>query len=100
MANAHHLVKRLLEAPDLARVVPRLPPDVLHRVIDRCGLEGCADLVALATPHQLERVLDVDLWRVPAASADEALDVERFGLWLEVLLQAGASIAADKLAAM
>jgi len=100
MADEQSLVKRLLDTADIARVVPGLAPEILHRLIERCGLEDCAELVALATPRQLERVLDTDLWRAPAAGADEALDADRFGLWLEVLLQAGASTAADKLAAM
>ena len=27
--------------------MPRLPPELLHRVIQTCGLEDCAQLVAL-----------------------------------------------------
>jgi len=100
MADAHALVRRLLDTPDIARIVPGLAPAILHRVIERCGLEDCAELVALATPRQIERVLDTDLWRAPTAGADETLDVDRFGLWLEVLLQGGASNAAEKLSAM
>jgi hypothetical protein len=100
MADAQSLVRRLLDTPDIARVVPGLAPEILHRVIDRCGLEDCAELVALATPRQIERVLDTDLWRAPTAGADETLDADRFGVWLEVLLQGGASNAAEKLAAM
>ena len=100
MADEQHFVTRLLNTPDIARVVPRLAPEVLYRVIERCGLEDCVDLVALATPRQLERVLDFDLWRAPVAGADEAFDAGRFGLWLEVLAQSGAAAAADQLAAM
>jgi len=55
------LLVRVLNAPDLTRVVPHLHPGVLHRVIQICGLEDCADLVALATPDQLAHVLDVDI---------------------------------------
>jgi hypothetical protein len=100
MADARPLLERLLGTPDLARVVPQLRPDVLVRVIDRCGLEDCAELVALATPRQLARVLDEDLWRSPAPGVDETLDAERFGLWLDVLLQAGADVAARTIAAL
>jgi hypothetical protein len=98
MDEPRDLVRRLLDTEGIARVVPRLPPEVLHRVIDRCGLDDCVDLVALATPRQLEGVFDLDLWRAPAPGADEALDATRFGQWVEVLLQSGAATAGDKLA--
>ncbi|HJZ77323.1 MAG TPA: DUF6178 family protein [Vicinamibacterales bacterium] len=100
MVETRDLVKRLLDTPDIARVLPRLPPDVLHRLIDRCGLEACAEIVALITPRQLERLLDIDLWRAPAPGADERLDAERFGQWVEMLLQLDPSAAAERLAAM
>jgi len=100
MSEPRHLLARLLSSPDITRVVPRLTPEVLQRVIDRCGLEACAEIVALATPAQLTRVLDIDLWRPAAPGGDEALDVDRFGEWLEMLLQLGGEIAAGRLAAM
>lgn len=88
---------RILESSRLDRLVPRLQPQVLHQVIQRRGLEGCADLLALATPAQLARVLDLDLWRSAEPAGDETLDADRFGVWLEVLMEAGASVAAEKL---
>lgn len=94
MTDARPLLARLLHAPDLARVVPQLPPDVLLRVIDRCGLDDCAELVALATPRQIARVLDTDLWRSARPGASEVLDADRFGQWLEVLVDAGTEVAA------
>jgi len=97
MADPLSLLDRLLSTRDLATIVPRLPPDVLHRVIQRCGLEDCAEFVALATPEQLARILDVDIWRVRSPGEDEEFDADRFGLWLQVLMQAGAAVAAQKL---
>jgi hypothetical protein len=97
MADARPLLDRLLKTPDLAKIVPCLPPHLLRRVIQRCGLEDCAEFVALATPEQLGHVLDADVWRVRAPGLDEELDAERFGVWLQVLMQAGAAIAAEKL---
>ena len=64
MATPHPLLDRLLKTPDLARVIPVLPPDVLHRVIQACGLEDSTEFVALATPTQLSRILDVDVWHL------------------------------------
>jgi hypothetical protein len=94
------LLDRILDTPNLGLVVPRLPPGVLHRVIQTCGLEDCGELVALATPDQLARVLDLDLWRTARPGVDEQLDADRFGVWLEVLLECGAAVAAQKLADM
>jgi hypothetical protein len=100
MATSRPLLDRLLNTPDLAKAVPRLQPDVLHRVIQTCGLADSAEFVALATPAQLARILDVDLWRVRAPGADEEFDVDRFGAWLDVLMQAGGAVAAEKLTAL
>jgi Family of unknown function (DUF6178) len=94
------LLDRLLDTPNLARVIPRLRPEMLHRVIERCGLEDCAALVALTTPEQLAGIFDLDLWRPGEPGLDEQFDAGRFGVWLEVLLESGASAAADSLAAM
>jgi hypothetical protein len=100
MTKSESLIERLRQAPDLERVVPHLPPNVLHRVITACGLEDCADVIALATPAQLSRVLDADVWRAPQPGFDEQLDADRFGTWIEVLMQSGAAVAAQKLAAL
>jgi hypothetical protein len=97
MAISRPLLDRLLNTPDLAKAVPHLQPEVLHRVIQTCGLEDSAEFVALATPAQLGRILDLDVWRLHTPGADEAFDVERFGVWLEVLMQCGAPVAAEKL---
>ena len=94
------LLDRILDTPDLARVVPQLPPQLLHRVIQAYGLEDCGDLVALATPDQLQHVFDVDLWRPLRPGLDEQLDADRFGVWLDVLMESGAAIAAEKIVGM
>jgi hypothetical protein len=86
--------------PHLGHVVPRLQPELLHRVIQSCGLEDCGELVALATPDQLARVFDLDLWPTVQPRLDEQFDADRFGVWLEVLVESGATMAAQKLAEM
>lgn len=100
MAKPRPLLDRLLNTPDLAKIVPHLQPEVLHRVIQICGLEDCAAFVALATPEQISRVLDLDLWRVRTRGGDEEFDADRFGAWLEVLMESGAALAAQKLAGL
>ena len=56
--------------------------------------------MALATPAQLAHVFALDLWRAARAGQDEQFDADRFGVWLEVLVDVGAVVAADKLAGM
>ncbi|HKF65068.1 MAG TPA: DUF6178 family protein, partial [Vicinamibacterales bacterium] len=95
-----NLLARILDTPHLAQAVPRLPPEVLHRVIQHVGLEACGDLIALATPSQLSSVFDLDLWSTSRPGQEEQFDADRFGVWLEVLAESGADFAADKLAAI
>ena len=97
MAGSRPLLERLLNAHDLTTVVPRLPPEVLHRVIQTCALEDCAELAALATTAQLARIFDLDLWRVRTPGVDEEFDADRFGVWIAVLMESGAAVAAAKL---
>src|SRR4051794_16639504 len=94
------LLERILSTPDLTRAIPRLPPEVLHRVIAVCGLEDCSEVVALATPEQLSRVFDLDLWRPDRPGLDERFDADRFALWLAVLAEHDPAVAALKLAGM
>ena len=70
----------------------------MHRVISAYGLEDCGELVAHATPAQVSRVFDLDMWRPVRPGVDEQFDAERFGIWIEVLVEAGADLAAEKLA--
>jgi hypothetical protein len=98
--DGHGLLARILNTPGLDQVVPQLRPDLLHRVIQSCGLEDCGEIVALATPEQLARIFDLDLWRASQAGRDEQFDADRFGVWLEVLVESGAALAAQKLAGM
>jgi hypothetical protein len=96
MATSRPLLARLLNTPDLAKIVPHLEPQLVHRVIEVYGLEDCAELVALATPEQISRVRSRSVAR-RAPGADERLDADRFGTWLEVLMESGAAVAAEKI---
>jgi hypothetical protein len=94
------LLARILETPELARIVQSLEPRVLHRLVRHCGLEDSGAIVALATTEQLERVFDHDLWRNERTGEEERLDADRFALWLEVLAEAGHEVAARRLVEM
>src|SRR5215831_4056831 len=94
------VLARILGTPHLEHVVPRLQPELLHRVIQSCGLEDCGELLVLATPEQLTRIFDLDLWRSAEPGMDEQFDADRFGVWLEVLAESGERVAAQKVAEM
>jgi len=98
--SVDHRLARLLDTPFFARVVPHLAPETLHQLIQYRGLDACGELVTSATPAQLSTLLDLDLWRHAQPGRDEAFDVDRFGEWLEVLVDTGESVAARTVAAL
>ena len=92
--NSRSALARVLDAPNLAQVVPHLAPETLHQLIRHGGLDACGELVASATPEQLTSVLDLDLWRHPQPGRDEQFDADRFGEWVELLVDTGETVAA------
>ncbi len=98
--SVDHRLARLLDTPFFARVVPHLAPETLHQLIQYRGLDACGELVTSATPAQLTSLLDLDLWRRAQPGRDEQFDVDRFGEWLEVLVDTGESVAARTVAAL
>ncbi len=102
-AEAGSIDRRLARLPDssaLARVVPHLAPETLHQLVQHKGLDACGELLAAATPAQLTALLDIDLWQHPQSGHDDRFDVDRFGEWLEVLVDTGADVAARMVAAL
>src|SRR6187397_670211 len=91
---------RLPDTANLVRLVPRLPAETLHRLIRHSGLHACGELVASATPEQLTSVLDLDLWRHARPGRDEQFDADRFGEWVEALVDTGETVAARIVAAL
>lgn len=91
---------RLLDSEHLAHVVPSLPPETIHQLIHLAGLDACGTLVTLATPAQLTSVLDLDLWQAPRPGGAEVFAVERFGEWLDVLVEVGPDAAARVVATL
>jgi hypothetical protein len=101
--SVDHRLARFLDAPFLARLVPHLAPETLHQLIRYRGLDACGELVTSATPAQLNSLLDLDLWRHAqpgGPGGDVEFDVDRFGEWLEVLVDTGDSVAARTVAAL
>jgi hypothetical protein len=100
MDSSRSALARLLNGPHLDRLVPQLAPGSLHQLIQQAGLPASGELVALATPAQLTAVLDVDLWSAAQPGLDDQFDADRFGEWLEVLVDTGEAVAARIVAAL
>jgi len=98
--DTRSLLYRILENPEQVSALQQLPAPALTRLIHHVGLEDAGELVALATTQQLARIFDEDLWRSERPGRQERFDAERFGLWLEVMLEMGADRAAARLAEM
>ncbi len=96
--SSRQLLARVLEAPDLAGQVRALPGALLGKLIDHVGLEDAAELVALASTQQLTQIFDEALWHSARPGEDERFDSERFLLWLEILLESGERVVAERLA--
>src|SRR4029078_12044593 len=69
--DRHDVLVRITDTPQLARVVPLLPPWILHAVITQHGLQDCGELLALTTAEQLSAIFDLDLWKAPRPGDDE-----------------------------
>src|SRR5262245_41668786 len=82
-ARRQKRAEAILAEPDAERLVPRLPVQELYYAIKEVGLADAHDLVALASPDQLQGFLDLDVWQ------KDALDDQKMEPWIELLLEAG-----------
>jgi hypothetical protein len=100
LKTPQNLLNHILEQPQLPAVIQRLDAPVLTKLIRHIGLEDSAEIVSMTTTNQLNLLLDEDLWCSEAPGRNELFDADRFGLWLEILLESGSVFAAKKLQAM
>lgn len=98
LTRTRSLLNSLIELPDLASTIQALPARTFAALVRKVGVEDAGELVAIATTEQLVQAFDEDLFVSERAGEREALDVGRFVVWLEVLLEAGDEVAADRVA--
>ncbi|MCU1279039.1 MAG: hypothetical protein JWM53_2585 [bacterium] len=82
-ARRGHKADALLSEPDAAQLVPRLPVQELYYAIKEVGLADAVDLLALATPAQVQGFVDLDAWE------RDHLDETRVNAWIEALAESG-----------
>ena len=92
----HALLNHILDQPDLPDIIRNLDSGVLTRLIHHVGLEDAGQIVSLASATQLKGIFDEDLWHSKAPGQTEVFDAERFGVWLEVMMESGPEFAAQK----
>lgn len=100
IAQPLDLLNRILQEPELVSQVQHLDARTLGGIIRYVGLEDVGEIISLATTEQLKEIFDEDLWRSERPGEAETFDAERFGLWLEVMLDADPKGAANKVAGM
>ncbi|MCD6498951.1 MAG: hypothetical protein J7M25_11720 [Deltaproteobacteria bacterium] len=92
------LLTRLIEAPDLVRRLRRLPAQTFSALVHRIGVEDAGEIIALATTDQIVAAFDEDLFVNDTPGERETFDAHRFIVWLEVLLEAGSDVVAQRVA--
>ncbi|MGD9210804.1 MAG: DUF6178 family protein [Desulfobacteraceae bacterium] len=100
LKTPQNLLNHILEQPQLPAIIQRLDASMLTKLIHHIGLEDSAEIVSMTTANQLKSVFDEDLWHSEAPGKNEIFNAERFGLWLEILLESGPAFAAEKLTEM
>ncbi|HYD40045.1 MAG TPA: DUF6178 family protein [Anaeromyxobacter sp.] len=98
LTRTSSLLNSLVELPDLARTIQALPATTFAALVRKVGVEDAGALVALATTEQLVQAFDGELFVSDRAGERESLDVGRFVVWLEALLEAGDEVAAARVA--
>lgn len=98
LSTTRSLLNHLIELPDFARTIQALPLQAFAALVRKVGVEDAGEIVALATTEQLVQAFDEDLFANDRAGERETLDIGRFVVWLEVLLEAGDDVAADRVA--
>ena len=73
----------IISEPDAAQLVPSLPVQELYYAIKEVGLADAAELVALATPEQVQGFVDLDVWE------RDHIDERRIDAWIDTLADAG-----------
>jgi hypothetical protein len=92
------LIERVIDAPELARIVHGLTPHAFSSLMQRVGLDDAGALLALATREQLETAFEDDLFAGAGPGTREAFDRSRFIVWLEAMLAEGETFTAERIA--
>jgi hypothetical protein len=94
------VLERLLDIPDLPQVVRQLDPQILHRLVRVVGLEDCGEIVVRSRRRAVDARVRCRLVAERSSRSSRDVRCDRFGVWLEVLVEFGVSNAALKVAGL
>jgi uncharacterized protein DUF6178 len=76
-------IDALLSADNAEAAVAALAPNEIFELVHEVGFEDASDLIALATPEQIQGCLDLDGW------TKDQLEIAPLKPWLDALLEVG-----------
>ncbi len=79
--GAGRVLKALLARPDVERHVRSLAVQDLFLLVKQVGLQDAIELLEVAEPDQVQRMVDLDIW------ARDRVDLERYAEWFPVLVE-------------
>lgn len=91
------LVKKLLDNPQLPAYIANLETPVLGKLIRHVGLNDSQELMALATPSQLQELMEMEAWHNERPGHEESFDPDKFMEWVEAWYDMGPAFMAQKL---
>jgi len=81
--RGYRRIDALLTNDDAAGAIAALSPNEVFELVHEVGFEDAQDLIALATPSQIQGCFDLDAW------TKDSLEVAPLKPWLNALLEAG-----------
>ena len=81
--RGYRRIDALLSADDAESAIAALSPNEVFELVHEVGFEDAQDLIALATPSQIQGCIDLDGWN------KDQLDVAPLKPWLDALLESG-----------
>jgi hypothetical protein len=74
-------IERILDHPQAPNVIRAMDAQALYSLVHEAGLNDGLELVLYASPEQVQAIVDFDCW------TRDDFEIDRFGTWLEVMLQ-------------
>jgi len=75
-------MRELLKRPDCTRLVRTTPIQDLYLLVKQVGLDDSIEVLELATADQLQRMIDLDVWK------KDRLDVQQYDDWFRAVIEA------------
>lgn len=95
--NSRGLVRKLLDNPQLPAYIASLEAPVLDRLIRHIGVEDAQELVALASPAQMQELVEIETWANEHPGEAESFEPGKFLEWVDLWREMGAGFMTERL---